>query len=61
MRGATAEADALTASALQLGLGLAALFADVGATFLIAGGGLVWARRPETVPVPVLRPASMPA
>ncbi|MEP6807088.1 MAG: hypothetical protein ABI978_00655 [Chloroflexota bacterium] len=47
----------VTASALQLGLGLAALFAGVGATFLLTGFGLVWAIRPETARVPVLRPA----
>ena len=49
----------VTASALQLGLGLAALFAGVGATLLIAGGGLVWATRPEKETVPVLRPAAV--
>ena len=48
-----------TASALQLGLGLAALFAGVGATFLLTGAGLVWAARPEKAAVPVLRPASV--
>jgi len=51
----------VTASALQLGLGLAALFAGLGATLLIAGGGLVWAVRPEKVSVPVLRPAAVSA
>ena len=50
----------VTASALQLGLGLAGLFAGVGFTFLIAGGGLVWVARAEKVEVPVLRPAAMP-
>jgi hypothetical protein len=51
----------VTASALQLGLGLAALFAGVGAAFLLTGAGLVWATRPETVTVkvPVLRPATL--
>jgi hypothetical protein len=48
----------VTASALTLGLGLAALFAGVGATFLLTGAGLVWATRTESVPVPVLRRAS---
>ena len=48
----------VTASALTLGLGLAALFAGVGATFLLTGAGLVWATRSESVPVPVLRRAS---
>lgn len=37
-----------TASALQMGLGVAGLFAGVGFTFIIAGLGLVWATRPET-------------
>jgi hypothetical protein len=50
-----------TASALQLGLGLAALFAGVGATFLFAGAGLAWATRPEKVAVPEFRPAALPA
>ncbi len=45
----------VTASALTLGLGLAALFAGVGATFMLAGAGLVWATRPESARVPVLR------
>ena len=49
----------VTASALQLGLGLAALFAGIGGTLLIAGGGLVWAVRPEKEAVPVLRTATM--
>jgi hypothetical protein len=50
---------ASTAGALQLGLALAALFAGVGATFLLTGAGLVWATRPEKAPVPVLRPAGV--
>jgi hypothetical protein len=49
----------VTASALQLGLGLAALFAGVGAAFLLTGAGLVWATRAEQVPVPALRPAGV--
>ena len=52
---------ASTAAALQLGLALAALFAGVGATFLLTGAGLVWATRPEKAPVPVLRPAGVTA
>ena len=51
----------VTASALQMGLGLAALFAGVGFAFAVAGLGLVWAARPETVKVPALQPAPMPA
>jgi hypothetical protein len=50
----------VTFQALQLGLGLAALFAGLGVTLLIAGGGLVWAVRPEKVRVPVLQPAVTP-
>jgi hypothetical protein len=51
----------VTASALQMGLGLAGLFAGVGLTFILAGLGLVWATRPEAEKVPVLRPAGVPA
>jgi hypothetical protein len=46
-----------TASALQLALALSALVAGLGFTFLLAGAGLVWATRPETEPVVVLRTA----
>ena len=52
---------ASTAAALQLGLALAALFAGVGATFVLTGAGLVWATRPEKAPVPVMRRAEVPA
>lgn len=51
----------VTFQALQLGLALAALFAGVGATFLLTGAGLVWATRAETAPVRVLRRAAVPA
>jgi hypothetical protein len=53
----------VTASALQIGLGMAGLLAGVGFTFLLMGVGLVWAVRPVTdrVKVPVLRPAANPA
>jgi hypothetical protein len=51
----------VTASALQMGLALAGLFAAVGATFLLAGAGLVWATLRETQAVPVLRTATVPA
>ena len=50
----------VTASALTLGLGLAALFAGVGATFMLTGAGLVWATRPAKARVPVLRPTAAP-
>jgi hypothetical protein len=51
----------VTASALALGLGLAALFAGVGATFLLTGAGLVWAARPAKAAVAVLRPTTTTA
>jgi hypothetical protein len=53
----------VTGSALQLGIGLAALFAGVGALALISGLGLVWAVRPEreTVPELELKPKPIPA
>jgi hypothetical protein len=51
----------VTASTLQMGLGLAALFAGLGGTFILFGIGLVWATRAETVKAPVLRPAAIPA
>ena len=48
-----------TASALQLGLGMAAILGGVGLMFLITGLGLVWVARAATeqVKAPVLRPA----
>ncbi len=51
----------VTASALQMGLGLAGLFAGVGFTFILAGLGLVWATRPERAKVAALRTAPVPA
>ena len=50
----------VTASALQIGLGMAGILAGVGFMFILAGLGLVWVARAETEPVkaPVLRPAS---
>ncbi len=47
----------VTASTLQMGLGMSGLFAGVGFAFILAGLGLVWAARPEPEKVPVLRPA----
>jgi hypothetical protein len=48
----------VTASALQIGLGMAALLAGFGVTILLTGLGLVWATRPETAraKAPALRP-----
>ena len=53
----------VTASALQIGLGMAAILAGFGATFLLMGLGLVWATRAQTerVKVPALRPATATA
>jgi hypothetical protein len=50
----------VTASALQIGLGMAALLAGFGLTFLLTGLGLVWATRAQTekVKAQVLRPAT---
>ena len=51
----------VTASTLQMGLGLAALFAGLGATIILTGLGLVWATRAETVTAPAFRTAPVPA
>jgi hypothetical protein len=51
----------VTASTLQMGLGMSGLFAGVGFAFILAGLGLVWAARPETEKAPVLRPAGVTA
>ena len=50
----------VTASALQIGFGVAALLAALGATILLTGLGLVWATRAQTdrVKAPVLRQAT---
>ena len=44
-----------TASALQMGLALAGLFAGIGATLMLTGVGLVWATFAETASVRVRR------
>lgn len=53
----------VTASTLQLGLGVAGLFAGLGATLIVTGLGLVWvaAAEKETERVPALRPVNLPA
>ncbi|MDQ3128566.1 MAG: hypothetical protein M3Q66_08960 [Chloroflexota bacterium] len=53
----------VTASALTMGLGIAALFALVGATVVLTGLGLVWATRAATekVQAPAFKPATNPA
>jgi hypothetical protein len=50
----------VTATALQMGLALAGLFAGIGFTILVAGAGLVWATRAEEIPVVVRRTAPAP-
>ena len=44
-----------------MGLGLAALFAALGATFALTGVGLVWATRAAIEKAPAFRTAPMPA
>jgi hypothetical protein len=53
----------VTASTLQVGLGIAALLAGLGFTLLITGLGLVWATRAETVRVkaPAFQPSPIAA
>ena len=51
----------VTASALQMGLAMAGLFAGVGFTFILTGLGLAWAARTEQEKVPVLKPAGVMA
>ena len=53
----------VTASALQMGLGIAALFALIGTTVVLTGLGLVWATRAATekVRAPAFRPVANPA
>jgi hypothetical protein len=51
----------VTASTLQVGLGIAAFMAGIGATIFLTGLGLVWATRAgtERVKAPALRPAAL--
>ena len=51
----------ITGQMLQLGLAMAGLFAGVGATVILTGGGLIWATRKVEEPVPVFKPAAVPA
>jgi hypothetical protein len=54
---------AVTASSLQMGLGVAATVGGLGFVFFIAGLGLVWAVRPETAKAKAMatQPAYVPA
>jgi len=51
---------AVTASSLQLGLGVTGLFVAVGFGFLLAGVGLIWVARPEKVKVPAAQTVTSP-
>ena len=53
----------VTASALTMGMGIAALFALVGLTVVLFGLGLVWAARASTekVKAPAFKPVANPA
>jgi hypothetical protein len=50
----------VTATALQMGLALAGVFAGIGFALLVTGGGLVWATRAEEAPVTVRQTAPAP-
>jgi hypothetical protein len=54
---------AVTATTIQVGYGVAALAAALGATIILTGGGLVWAVRgaTEKAKVPAFKPAPIPA
>jgi len=51
----------VTASTLQVGLGIAALAAALGLVFILAGIGLVWAVRPLEAAEKATRPVTAPA
>lgn len=53
----------VTASALQIGLGVAAIAAALGAVLILAGAGIIWAARPltETAAEKATKPATAPA
>jgi hypothetical protein len=51
----------LTATSLQMGFGVAALFAAIGFTVLVAGLGLVWAARAAEETAPRTRPIAQPS
>jgi hypothetical protein len=51
----------VTASALQMGLGIAAICAALGALLLLVGIGVIWAARPLVAPSPATARAIAPA
>ncbi len=50
---------AVTHSTLQMGLALSGLFAGLGLTLMLAGGGLVWATRGKDVTIPDVLPEAL--
>ncbi len=50
---------AVTHSTLQMGLALSGLFAGLGLTLMLAGGGIVWATRGEDVEIPDVLPEAL--
>lgn len=51
----------VTATAIQMGFGLAGGFVGFGFAFALAGLGLIWATRPELASAKATRPVSIPA
>ena len=51
----------VTASTLQMGLGLSGLFGGVGLVFVLAGLGLVWTTRAQEERAPAFRTVPVPA
>jgi hypothetical protein len=51
----------VTASALQIGLGIAAIAAALGLVLIFAGAGIIWAARPEPVTAKATVRATAPA
>ncbi len=49
----------VTASTLQVGLGIAAIAAALGATLMLLGGGVIWAARPVEVTEPAAAKAKV--
>lgn len=48
----------VTHSTLQMGLALAGVLAGLGLTFMVSGGGLLWATRAKDIQIPDTVPAS---
>ena len=52
---------ASNASSLQMGLGLAGLFAGLGLVLIVTGLGVIWAVRPARIKAPAFAPVPTPA